>query len=146
MSYDLQIPSLAKVAAMALAMGGFIFLVCVGAQWVVYESLLDDPGGMRLISPCIAAVATAVLAFQLRWLERARAQATQRRFAMIGEMNHHIRNALQVISYQAYTETENDRRRMLDAVERIEWVLRDVLPNVTDEPTTAANEQHVART
>ncbi len=115
----------------ALGWGALVFLVSIGAQWLFYEVILDDPGGMRLISPMVAAVATAVLAFQLRSMERERAQATQKRFQIIAEMNHHIRNALQVLSYQASLGSD-DRGQVREALDRIEWTLRDVLPAVTE--------------
>lgn len=46
------------------------------------------------------------------------------RFRVIADCNHHIRNALQVI---AYMDTKNTIV-MRQQVDRIEWVLREVLP------------------
>ena len=45
---------------------------------------------------------------------------------MVLLMNHHVRNALQVIVYALYASGRGDRPAM-EAVARIEWALRDVL-------------------
>jgi hypothetical protein len=48
-------------------------------------------------------------------------------------MNHHIRNALQIIRYAGYRQPEaRQTMEIEDAVKRIDWALREVLPgNVT---------------
>ena len=47
-------------------------------------------------------------------------------------MNHHVRNALQVI---AYSDNSTEQPSVVqDAVRRIEWALREVLPG-ENEPT-----------
>jgi hypothetical protein len=44
-------------------------------------------------------------------------------------MNHHVRNSLQVISFAASVpQQEALEAEIRDAVERIEWALREVLP------------------
>jgi two-component sensor histidine kinase len=50
------------------------------------------------------------------------------RLRMIAEMNHHVRNALQVISYSSQTQPNEDLARMVrESSQRIEWALREVL-------------------
>ena len=65
----------------------------------------------------------------------------QSRMAIVAEMNHHIRNALQVICYYAYRESDQRVVQMIkDSVNRIDWALREVLPNFAgiDEPKIPA--------
>ena len=51
------------------------------------------------------------------------------RLRTIAEMNHHVRNALEVITNSAYLQQEDKLRRVLcESSERIEWALREVLP------------------
>ena len=51
------------------------------------------------------------------------------RLKMIADMNHHIRNALQTIQLSAYsTENRQAIGEITEAVERIQWALREVLP------------------
>jgi hypothetical protein len=53
------------------------------------------------------------------------------------EMNHHIRNALQIIIYTASNANDRDGvDKIRDAAKRIEWALREVLPA---EPRETAN-------
>ncbi|MGE5322881.1 MAG: hypothetical protein ACM3SW_08470, partial [Actinomycetota bacterium] len=51
------------------------------------------------------------------------------RLRVIAEMNHHIRNALQVIAYHAWSaKSEHEIASMNEAVNRITWALQEVLP------------------
>ena len=62
-------------------------------------------------------------------LERSRRRKeTLRRFAVVGECNHHIRNALQVLIVGAATDQE--LRRISQEVARIEQTLVGILPRV----------------
>ena len=56
------------------------------------------------------------------------------RFRVIADCNHHIRNALQVIAYMDAKDTIVMRQQ----VDRIEWVLREVLPMTANEATDDA--------
>ena len=48
--------------------------------------------------------------------------------ALVEQMNHHIRNALQVISYASLSHNDAPAAQgVRDSISRIEWVLRDVL-------------------
>jgi hypothetical protein len=48
-------------------------------------------------------------------------------------MNHHIRNALQVIVYPS-PSAEEAAQRIGDAIARIDWALREVLPGGANVP------------
>lgn len=44
-------------------------------------------------------------------------------------MNHHVRNALQLISYAQSSEDRAEHvQKVRSAIERIDWALREVLP------------------
>jgi hypothetical protein len=55
-------------------------------------------------------------------------------------MNHHVRNALQAISYSPYAEHEKQMKLIAESVSRIEWALREILPGET-APTDGASSQ-----
>jgi two-component sensor histidine kinase len=56
------------------------------------------------------------------------------RLATIDEMNHHIRNALQIISFNAHGESsETELAEIRQAVTRIQWSLNEILPKVEPE-------------
>jgi two-component sensor histidine kinase len=61
--------------------------------------------------------------------ETRRNRYLQERLDTIAEVNHHVRNALQVISYSA-TEarlTGDVASRLEESSQRIQWALREVL-------------------
>jgi len=61
------------------------------------------------------------------------------RLRTISEMNHHIRNSLQVITYATATQSNSESMEMIrSSVERIEWALREVLPG-EDATSLGAN-------
>ena len=63
------------------------------------------------------------------WFERARSRSLRERWQIIALMNHHVRNALQVIAYSANVPPDPQKiSQIQDAVSRIEWALREVLP------------------
>ena len=58
--------------------------------------------------------------------ERLRDRYLAERLRTIALMNHHVRNALQAIKYARYSK--DDVRVIEQAVARIEWALREILP------------------
>jgi len=60
--------------------------------------------------------------------EQRRYKAIREKIATISAMNHHVRNALQAISYAPYTEQAKQIELIQQSVNRIQWALREVLP------------------
>ena len=59
---------------------------------------------------------------------RVRTSYIEERLKTVELMNHHIRNALQVIRYASYLQPENQQvEQVEDAIERIDWALREIL-------------------
>ncbi|MGA2989238.1 MAG: hypothetical protein ABSD88_02100 [Candidatus Korobacteraceae bacterium] len=53
------------------------------------------------------------------------------RLKVIADMNHHIRNALRVIAYHSTIREDKESVAVIDdAVKRISWALREVLPQM----------------
>jgi hypothetical protein len=69
-----------------------------------------------------------VLFVILSFFDKAR-EHERRRTRMIAEMNHHIRNALQVIQYGLSDNAVLPPEYVRNAIKRIEWALREVLPD-----------------
>jgi len=66
--------------------------------------------------------------------ERRQKQNIIRKLEVIRMMNHHVRNSLQVISFAtSVPQQEEVTRKVRDAVERIEWALREVLPGQRED-------------
>ena len=65
--------------------------------------------------------------------EERRRRALIEKLRTIELMNHHVRNALQVIATAHYArDLENQIRIVSESVQRIEWALKEVLPKGTD--------------
>ena len=78
------------------------------------------------IDDALIGVGAGLLVF---FYERRQNQNLVRKLEVIRLMNHHVRNSLQVISLAASVpQREELARKIQDAVERIEWALREVLP------------------
>jgi hypothetical protein len=66
--------------------------------------------------------------------ERRQRQNMIRKLEVIRLMNHHVRNSLQVISFASSApQQEEFAGKVRDAVERIEWALREVLPGQRED-------------
>jgi hypothetical protein len=81
------------------------------------------------ISDAITAILIGAMVAQIVVLYRQRQMQAAARVQRIAEMNHHVRNALQVITYWSLAEKEKRQVELVqDAVNRIQWALREVLP------------------
>ena len=120
-----------------------VLCVCVVLLvWIVgfsFDRLLAKDGVTRtdilLTSNALTGIVAGFLFFSLTNNERLRRKVVRERLRTIAEMNHHIRNALQVITYAAATENNHESVELIrSSVERIEWALREVLPGHVESP------------
>jgi hypothetical protein len=120
--------------------------ITVGAVFFAIDDFLDHLM-LRLtsarvaleISDAITAILIAALVAHLVLLYRERQRMAESRVQRIAEMNHHVRNALLVISYWSLAEKEKRQVELVqDAVNRIQWALREVLPREADDPKSGA--------
>jgi len=77
-SIGIQIRTMRLIVLRALGLGFVVFLIAVGAQWMVYEHILGQPGTMRLISPLIAALSTGLFFVSLQIQQRDERLASPR--------------------------------------------------------------------
>ncbi len=114
-----------------------VLCVCVILLvWIVgfgFDRVLAKDGVTRndilLTSNFLTGLVAGFLFYSLSNYERLRRKLVQERLGTIAEMNHHIRNALQVITYATASKTESGSVELIrHSVERIEWALREVLP------------------
>ncbi len=124
----------------------FLVVLVVGALGLGFDWLLVREGVKRLdvlaLSNGLTGLAVGLLYVQLSRVERERRAEVQRRLRTIAEMNHHIRNALQIIAYASVTADSAQSVEMIrSSMERIEWALREVLPgHVTPEDSAPRAE------
>jgi hypothetical protein len=121
-------------ALAGLGMFGAVYLVehvltTMGLQ--ASGTIMDD-----LLLGLFAAIG---LFFLLRHLDISRELRRRQQYAVIiSELNHHIRNALQVILSRADLAIHSlpELEDIIQAVNRIDWALREILPrgNAASEP------------
>jgi tetratricopeptide (TPR) repeat protein len=108
-----------------------VLLVC--AVGYGFDRMLGREGVTRtdilLTSNGLTGLVAGLLFYTLTNVERQRRKLVRERLSTISEMNHHIRNALQVITYATATGNHDESVELIrTSVERIEWALREVLP------------------
>ena len=113
----------------------FLLITLTG---LVMDRLLLKEGIPRfdllLLSNALVGGTAAVLVAVLGLRQQRQAAFVASRMRVIEEMNHHIRNALQVIAYGVNGQrTESQVENMQAAVNRITWALREVLPKMLEE-------------
>ena len=128
--------------------------VIVSLIGILLDWLLVKEGLPRLDMLIFSNGLTGLFAGGLFWQMAREAKASRdlvaERMKTIAELNHHIRNALQVIKFLGMQNRSGldavQLQLINDSVDRIEWALREVLPRyqigklitpVPDEPIDA---------
>ena len=114
----------------ALATGAVSFLATELMHYILVPDIGRSPE--RLLAEGFSALIVSLLAAKLILVTRERHQILLARMQVIAEMNHHIRNALSPLSL-SLDETENQQLKSVisEAVDRIDWALREILPRET---------------
>ena len=113
-----------------LGMGFGMLLVQVGIdRW------LGHAQRTLLYSDIFIGIVTAIaVGFGLHHYEQ-KVDRDRARVRMIAEMNHHVRNALTAISLSVYAKNDPELENITrDAIQRIDWALREVLAH-SENPT-----------
>ena len=88
---------------------------------------------MLLFTNTVTGIVAGLLVYEVARHERGQREIMRAQMETIADMNHHIRNALQVIAGLT-AEPQNSRleagqmQRINESVKRVEWALREVLP------------------
>jgi hypothetical protein len=115
------------VVGAAVGVGIVSFL----ATELMHYLLVPDIGRSheRLLAEGFSALVVSLLTAKLVQITRERHRLTLARMQVIAEMNHHIRNALSPVSLSLdATENQQLNRVISEAVDRIDWALREILP------------------
>ncbi|HTV65213.1 MAG TPA: hypothetical protein VMD98_06385 [Bryocella sp.] len=133
---------------------GRLAMICIGLAVLVwgvgfgFDRVLVRDGVTRtevlVFSNFLTGLFAGFLFYNLALKERIRRDLIRERLRTIAEMNHHIRNALQVITYATAVGKDDESVELIrTSVERIEWALREVLPGhvtLPAEPEAAIRE------
>ena len=113
------------VAPLRSILVGFVVFVLGSASdvWLSYQA---RSVWVAIMDDALVGVGAGLLVL---FYERRQRQSIIRKLEVIRMMNHHVRNSLQVIAFAASVPKEEEHaKKIRDAVEQIEWALREVLP------------------
>ncbi|HEX6880725.1 MAG TPA: hypothetical protein VF135_10205 [Terriglobales bacterium] len=124
----------------AISIGTLVFLIALALQWVIYDRFLHEDG-VRIVGSAIAAIIATILVQRLETAARNQRLRERQRLEVIALLNHHIRNALQVIVSASGSSDSTNTIRL--SAERIEWALGEVLPDLGSKfRQTASSTKH----
>jgi hypothetical protein len=113
------------------AMAGGVGLAVFGSALVVEKLSRRSEGSSKVVMAwnAVAGFAAGWMAMKTIESARERRKNISQRLKMIGELNHHVRNALQSIQLSAYSTHDQEIITSVgDSVQRIEWALREIVP------------------
>ncbi len=125
--------SLARTSHVLATAGIFAVLMFLSSMALDWILLYEHESRLVTIatSDALAGLIAGLLIFKLLSFERERRLRMEERLHTIGDMNHHIRNALQVIAFSVHSGgKQKELEEITEAVNRIQWALREVLPTV----------------
>jgi hypothetical protein len=113
-----------------------LVVVIVSLIGIILDSLLVKEGlprpDMMIFSNGLTGLFAGGLFWQMAREAKAHRDLVAERMKTIAELNHHIRNSLQVIKFlggQQRTGLDAVQLQLInESVDRIEWALREVLP------------------
>jgi hypothetical protein len=124
------------IRSVVIGVGSFL-LGSVSDMWMQRHT-----GSMpiALLDDVLVGIGVGLLVFLY---ERRYRRHTIKKLEVIRLMNHHVRNSLQVISFAASLPPQEEMANQVrDAVDRIEWALREVLPGQREDMNDLTFDAH----
>jgi hypothetical protein len=118
-----QVPSLLRRISFSFLLGFGLFVLGAGLQGVLQQRGITRTS--IYLDDLVLGVLAGLMAFAY---EHRRSRELRQKLAVISAMNHHVRNALQTISYVPYTEQAKQMLLIQQSVNRIQWALKEILP------------------
>lgn len=126
-----QVPSLLRRVGFSFLLGFSLFVLGAVVQGALHRSSIT--GGSIYVDDVLLGVLAGLVVFAY---EQRRSRDIRRKLEVISAMNHHVRNALQTISYVPYTEQAKQILLIQQSVNRIQWALQEILPGGAPEGQT----------
>lgn len=125
------LPTWRRLAMISLLFALFVFCSSLALDYLLLVHR-DSPVATVEVSDALAALLAGVLFYKILDAGRRRRKLILQRLETIDQMNHHIRNALQVISFSVHANQEHAKEvsNIDRAVSRIQWALREILPKM----------------
>jgi hypothetical protein len=121
-----------KLAFTFVLFAGLISAVGVGFDRLLLAEGVSR-GGVLVLSNVLTGLVAGALFLQTKVRAQERQKLLEERLLKVAEMNHHIRNALQVMVFYRHQISDPEAGSLLQkSIERIEWTLEEVLPRGWD--------------
>src|SRR5262249_49028992 len=127
-----KLPSLFRRVGLSFMLGFALFVLGALLQRLLGTGNVT---GVSLLQDLVLGMVAGLVVFAY---EQRQHRAMLEKIAVISAMNHHVRNALQAISYAPYTEQAKQIQLIEQSVNRIAWALREVLPGEMDDALNSA--------
>ncbi len=122
--------STARMFLLAILAAAIVFVIGTGMDLLILREHESRNLAIEL-SDALGGVVAGVLVFRLLLYERERRARIRQKLNIIADMNHHVRNALQVISFHATSHADKEQLEAIrESMERIQWALKEVLPKL----------------
>ena len=115
---------------LAVIAGIAIFVVNVVADLLILHHHELTARFTVEISDGISAFVIGLLSYKVIRLQQQRSDRIRQKLEVIADMNHHVRNALQVISLSTHGQSKEDLGAIRESMNRIQWALRELLPKI----------------
>jgi hypothetical protein len=140
MSRTPKVPSLLRRISFSFLLGFGLFVLGAGLQGVLERRGITR--GSLYLDDMLMGLLAGLMVFAY---EHRRSKEIRQKLAVISGMNHHVRNALQTISYVPYAEQAKQMHLIQQSVNRIQWALKEILPGEGKEtqnfpPTMAVTD------
>lgn len=130
-AYRFVVASRARVAAtvtLVLLLAGILKYVLAGLMVRVGAS----PTEMRTQDAIFTGLFCAVIVSIALGAERFRREQFRERVKVVSDLNHHLRNALEIIIHGHLLPQSSQTKAILESVERIDHALKKIVPEQSD--------------
>jgi hypothetical protein len=127
MSRSPKVPSLLRRVGLSFLLGFGIFSLGVLVEGVLIRNGITR--GAMYVDDLLMGILAGLVVFAY---EQRRSRDMRKKLSVITAMNHHVRNALQTISYLPYTDQAKQVELLQQSVNRIQWALQEILPGETE--------------
>jgi hypothetical protein len=116
-----------------LALAFLVSFSLIAGVGLGFDRLLLREGVPRLdillLSNVLTGLVAGALFLQHKLRVREKHRLLEERLQKIAEMNHHVRNALQVVVFYRHQISDPAAGRLIqESIDRIQWTLEEVLP------------------
>jgi hypothetical protein len=125
-----------------MAFGAVLVLLVAGGFKYLLAGFLVRAGAsrqeMRIQDAILTGLFCALIVCIAMGAERFRREQFRERVKVVSDLNHHLRNALEIIIHGHLLPQSSQTKAIFESVERIDHALQKIVPEERDSPSPAA--------